>query len=435
MLFLLCSFEGPDRYAQAGGLGVRIAELSTALAENGYETHLFFIGDPKKPGEEKLIENRLIYHRWCQWISAYHSLGVYDGEEGKLNDYTRSLPSSLIDNWILPALTAGRNITVMAEEWHTVPMLILLSHKLKEMGIRDKVVLLWNANNVFGFERIHWDILDRECTITTVSRFMKHQMWSLGVNPLVIPNGIPSHWLKPLPQKVLQRFVKLTSGSLTMAKVGRFDPDKRWLMAVDAIALLKKQNLKPLLFFKGGVEPHGMEVKQRANLLGLQIEEAVFPHTASLEESLKALENTVESGADLVEIKAFMSVEFMRLLYRKVDAVLAASGREPFGLVGLEAMGAGGVAVTGATGEDYAAPYQNALVIETDRPEELAHAMKLLKENPDLAKQLRKEGIQTAKKYQWDNVIKILLEKIAFVGYLEGLSIQPPNDTGIFDPQ
>ncbi len=46
-VFVILSFEGPDVYSQAGGLGVRVRGLSRTLAHLGYETHLFFIGDPE----------------------------------------------------------------------------------------------------------------------------------------------------------------------------------------------------------------------------------------------------------------------------------------------------------------------------------------------------------------------------------------------------
>lgn len=75
-VFVVLSFEGPDPYSQAGGLGVRVSKLSQALAEQGYETHLFFVGDPEKEGMETAYEGRLILHRWCQWISEYHPFGV-----------------------------------------------------------------------------------------------------------------------------------------------------------------------------------------------------------------------------------------------------------------------------------------------------------------------------------------------------------------------
>jgi hypothetical protein len=48
--FVLLCFEGPDPYAMAGGLGMRVDYLSRTLAELGFSTHLFFIGDPQALG-------------------------------------------------------------------------------------------------------------------------------------------------------------------------------------------------------------------------------------------------------------------------------------------------------------------------------------------------------------------------------------------------
>src|SRR5947209_4251771 len=71
-VFVLLSFEGPDPYSLAGGLGRRVSELANSLAEAGFETHLFFIGDPERPGYEAAVGGRLHLHRWCNWISRYH---------------------------------------------------------------------------------------------------------------------------------------------------------------------------------------------------------------------------------------------------------------------------------------------------------------------------------------------------------------------------
>src|SRR5205823_13133927 len=102
--FILLSFEGPDVYSQAGGLGVRVKELSRALAERGYETHLFFVGDPAFPTDETMLDQRLFIHRWSQWISRYHPVGVYDGEDDKVADLNRSLPDALVTDFIKPAI-------------------------------------------------------------------------------------------------------------------------------------------------------------------------------------------------------------------------------------------------------------------------------------------------------------------------------------------
>ena len=92
-VFAIVSFEGPDRYSSAGGLGVRVTELAAELAALGFPTHLYFVGDPNRPGEEHAVHGRLRYRRWCSWLSAYHPNGVYDGEDAKVNDYRASVPA------------------------------------------------------------------------------------------------------------------------------------------------------------------------------------------------------------------------------------------------------------------------------------------------------------------------------------------------------
>jgi hypothetical protein len=114
MQFHILSFEGPDEYARAGGIASRITGLSQALAAAGFETHLWFVGDPYLPGHETHGQLRL--HRWCQWISQHHPAGVYDGEEGKRADYAASLPPFLCREVLLPLrLGAIGQTTVQGE--------------------------------------------------------------------------------------------------------------------------------------------------------------------------------------------------------------------------------------------------------------------------------------------------------------------------------
>ena len=113
--FHLLSFEGPDGYARAGGMASRITGLAQALAESGFETHLWFVGDPDLPGNE--IHQQLRLHRWCQWLSRYHPAGVYDGEEAKHDDYAASLQPFLLREVLLPHLQRVGKAAVLAEEW------------------------------------------------------------------------------------------------------------------------------------------------------------------------------------------------------------------------------------------------------------------------------------------------------------------------------
>ena len=188
--FVLLSFEGPDEYSMAGGLGVRMKELALELSRKGFRTHLLFVGDPDLPGREDAQQNLTLY-RWCQWLSAHHRGGVYEAEESKLTEWNATLPRFVVDELVRPAAERGVLTAVLAEEWHTAYSTCLLSDQLWSADLRDRAVILWNANNVMGFDRIDWARLGYCSQITTVSRYMKHVMWGRGVNPIVVPNGIP----------------------------------------------------------------------------------------------------------------------------------------------------------------------------------------------------------------------------------------------------
>ncbi|TAN32062.1 glycosyltransferase [bacterium] len=409
-VFVVLSFEGPDVYSQAGGLGVRVKGLSRSLAKLGYDTHLYFCGDPDLPGEETHEAGRLHHHRWCQWISARHRGGVYDGEEGKIRDWNSSLPASLIDNVIAPAAAAGKNVVVLGEEWHTSWSMHLIAEALRWRGLRDRVVMLWNANNTYGFHRMDWGRLASAATITTVSRYMKFKLWDWGQNPIVIRNGIPRSSIQNAGAEAVAELKAAAGADHFCFKIGRFDPDKRWLMAVSAAGQLKRSGHCVKLLMRGGREPHGGEVLDHARQQGLTVIDAKAPPDAS---GLSALLRK-NPDRDVINLTSFVGDALLGVIYSACDAVLANSGHEPFGLVGLEVMAAGGLAVTGSTGEDYAEAYRNALVLETDDPIELVTGLRLLKERPRLVESMRKRGRTTARAYVWEKVIAELLLRIEF---------------------
>jgi glycosyltransferase involved in cell wall biosynthesis len=422
-VFVILSFEGPDVYSQAGGLGVRVKGLSRTLAQLGYQTYLYFCGDPDLPGEESQESGRLVYRRWCQWISARHRGGVYDGEEEKIRDWNSSLPPNLIDNVIAPAAADGKNVVVLAEEWHTSWSMNLISESLYYRGLRDRVVILWNANNTYGFHRINWSALALAATITTVSRYMKFKVWERGHNPVVIPNGIPRASIHDADPEAVADLKAAASADHFCFKIGRFDPDKRWLMAMSATAYLKRHGRRVRLVMRGGREAHGGEVILHAQHQGLDVIDVKSPaEPAGLSAILR--ENP---KADVVNLTSFVSDPLLGVIYPACDAVLANSGHEPFGLVGLEVMAAGGLAVTGATGEDYADAYRNALVVETDDAIELVTELNLIRERPRLAAAIRRRGRVTARSYTWEKVIDQLLLRLEFAAAQQAVRLSPPE--------
>jgi glycosyltransferase involved in cell wall biosynthesis len=418
-VFVILSFEGPDLYSQAGGLGVRVKGLSRTLARRGYTTYVYFCGDPDLPGEEEREGGRLVLRRWCQWISAKHRAGVYDGEDEKIRDWNVSLPPSLIDNVVVPVAADGGTVVILAEEWHTAASVSLISDSLFYRGLRDRVVILWNANNTFGFHRINWTGLGMATTITTVSRYMKFKLWDWGHNPIVIPNGIPRDSIRDADPALVAAVRAAARADHLCFKIGRFDPDKRWLMAVSAMAYLKRHGSSIKLVIRGGREPHGGDVITHAQHLDLRVAHADAPTDPA---GLVALLGQ-NKEADLINLTSYVSDEALEVLYAASDAVLANSGHEPFGLVGLEVMAAGGLAVTGSTGEDYADAYRNALVVETDDAVELVTELNLIQDRPRLAASIRSRGRTTARIYVWEKVLDQLLLRIELAAIQQAVRV------------
>ncbi len=423
-LFVLLCFEGPDVYSTAGGLGTRISELSEALATQGYTTHLLFIGDPHQPSTEVRLADCLILKRWSQWVSKYYPNGVYDGEECKLYDFNESIPDYIYAEIVRPALTEGKTVVIMGEDWQTAEVMCRTSDLLNWFGVRQRVLMLWNLNSLMSLHRINLGRLNYVTALCTVSKYMKHQMWQLGVNPLVIPNGIPARHLRPVNEDLVGRLREVAQQGdphrLFLFKIGRFDPDKRWMMAIEAVARLKQSGHPATLFVRGGIEPHGADVLRHACQIGLSVRD-VLAQRPTVEQCLDAVAST--GPADVYHLRFFLPEEFVRLTYTAADATLANSGHEPFGLVALEVMAAQGIAVTGSTGEDYAIAFENAIVTETDDPDELVGYLLHLHRYPEEQERIRRAGRRTAEQFLWDQVIENLVNKLEFLARKQAIEL------------
>jgi glycosyltransferase involved in cell wall biosynthesis len=411
MQFHILSFEGPDAYSRAGGLATRVEGLAETLTAHGFDTHVWFIGDPDLPGCE--TRGRLHLHRWAQWVSRHHPGGVYDGELGKECEFATSLPPYLLGEVLIPYLRGGGRAVVLAEEWHTVHGVLHLHWLLQRAGVRDRVAMLWNANNRFGFERIPWDRLAQAATITTVSRYMKYQMQRWGVDSAVIPNGLPDHAFDPPDPRARAQLSRCFRPRTVLTKMARWDPDKRWLGTIEIVAEMKRLDWRPLLIARGGAEFHGAEVFALARRRGLRWidREWTSPGTLGLLEGLRDVK-----GADVVNLRSHVDAESRNVLFRASAAVLANSAHEPFGLVGLETMAAGGIACTGCSGEDYTVPGWNALVLESSDPREFLSMFGWLRTHPLRAQALRRAGRRTAKQFAWAEIMqRVLVPRIELI--------------------
>ena len=405
-IFALLSFEGPDPYSKAGGLGSRVTELSEALARLGYETHLFFVGDPSLPGSEARFDGNLTVHRWCQWISQYHPGGVYDGEEGKWRDWNTSLPPWLASNLLAPAVARGKEVVVLAEEWHTAASIVALGSIVADEGWEPSVHLLWNANNTFGFDRVDWELLQHSATITTVSRYMRTLLALRGVEARVVANGIAASWFERNGEFGYPALSDAFRGRLVMTKIARWDPDKNWTMAIQAVGAARRMGMQPLLLARGGLEPYGSEVLRQAQGQGLGVRRVGWcrPGVGPMLDALGQV-----GDADVILLDRSLNQEEAKYLYRSSFAVLANSEREPFGLVGLETMASGGVAFVGSIGEDYATNGHDAVCLQSKDPWEVVRYLSQLIDNPARAIAMRQAARASAARFNWEAVVKRVL--------------------------
>ena len=84
-------------------------------------------------------------------------------------------------------------------------------------------------------------------------------------------------------------------------------------------------------------------------------------------------------------------------------------------LVGLEVMAAGGLVFTGATGEEYARPWENAVVLDTDDAREIEATVFDLLARPHEMAALRRRAVETARQYTWEHVTGLLLRRLQYL--------------------
>lgn len=392
--------EGPDTYSQAGGLGVRVAHMSRALAAAGYPTSLFFVGDPALPHHE--VRQGVDLFRLAQEVSRAFPRGIYDGEEVKREYLATHFPQELVHGWAARALESDLTPILLFEEWHTAGWTKSVSDLLWRNGVRDRCLLVWNANNQFGFDSIDWPALAYTAAVTTVSRYMRVLLQNRGIDPIVIPNGIPETALERPDSGQVALLRRAAGGTPMVVKIGRFHPDKRWQQAIRAMALLRRSGVAVRMLARGGGEPYGRELMAEATSLGLSVVRW-SGEVGSTVELARAISSA--PTADILELGSFLPEALLPYLYASSTAVLANSGFEPFGLVGLETMAAGGVTLVGATGEDYARHLHNCFVVQTDDPRELADGIFQLLGDARLRSSIRRNGRSTARTYTWPQVV------------------------------
>jgi len=290
---------------------------------------------------------------------------------------------------------------LLFEDWQTAAAASGTAVALAARGLSAPI--FWNANNTYGFGRIDFPILRRLASITTISRYMRMELAKVDVEAAILPNGIADRWLETVLAADPATLRKSFGPRPTFVKVARFDRDKRWLWAVDAIAAMRNAGMHPRFVMRGSRSDYADVVGARIRANGLTVERLALPTTAEPADLASAISTATE---DVVFLDFFVSERTLRALYAAADGVLANSEKEPFGLVGLEVMACGGIAYVGRTGEDYAVPFGNSVVVQSDDPRELMTAHQTLRDDPKLAQALRADGLVTARRFAWPRILE-----------------------------
>ncbi len=431
-VFIVLCFEGPDDYATAGGLSDRITCLTNTLADTGFTVHHIFIGDPGMDGIEFRQDGRLVLHRWCQWISEGHRGGVYDGEPWKLEDYSSSAPLFVVQEIAGPAISQGKLVVILGEEWQTAEAMCCIHDLLHVYHLRDKAVMFWNANEIYGFEQIDWEYLSRATTITVVSEYMKQIMLQRSINPVVIPNGIPEALLEEVNKADVSQIRETLGTETIFTKVARRHEDKGWKTAVRAVHNLNSLGEGSKLLAHLTMESDRQKITHQVKSLGLVMKDIRLDGNpqehylhAAYEQDFTPYFEALSRGAtaDILNLLFPIPPSFLRVLYQASDVVLASSGHDPFGLAGMEAIAAGAVVFTSRSAEGYAEHMGNAIVLNNYTAEEIQFYTSHLRMHPEKREKIRISARQTAEQWTWQEVVRRLLYNLEYQAQLQGINL------------
>src|SRR6185437_16106062 len=231
---------------------------------------------------------------------------------------------------------------------------------------------------------------------------------------------------EPIPRReanAVRRLIDPDTHVTLFFKMARWEREKGWAQALGALTEMRRRQRRPLLVARSGGPSAGAPgIVEEAEARGLRVAEV--DDESSLMTQLVA---APRAGVDVINLRFGVNTRLARKLFAASDAVLANSIYEPFGLVGLEAMAAGGVIYTGGTGEDYAVDGRNAVVLETLAPDEIVQRWSEIETAPARAARIRRAARQTAKDYSWQRIAAVLLERVAVQAARQGALKLPAN--------
>ena len=381
--------DGPLRIAlftystrPRGGV-VHALELAEALAELGHSVRLFALEKPGRSGffrptdvpasfipiEERPDEP--MDERIARYIEAY--LGYLESELSARNGY---------DVYHAEDCISG-NALVRLRGLGRVPHVVRTVHHVDDFPSPD--LMACQRDSI-----VHPD------TVLVVSEWWRRQLAeNFGVAAQVVHNGVDLRHFTPesATAREADRNRLGLSGRAVVLSVGGVEPRKNTLVLLEAFVRARPRireatGLSPVLVIAGG-----------ATLFDYR------EYRDAFEREVVRLVKTGLLEADSVLRTGPVENDELLAYYRAADVLAFPSVKEGWGLTVLEAQAVGTPVVASdlPVMREYLVHENNALLVPPEDPDAIAGALVRAVADPALAATLRRNGMETARRHDWQS--------------------------------
>ena len=214
---------------------------------------------------------------------------------------------------------------------------------------------------------------------------------------VVIPPGVDTARFYPIPADEAREFVRVPSEARMVLFVGRIEPLKGIDTLLEAVALLKQENVprKGPIFLA---------------VIGGDSEESPEPTSEEMAR-LQELRNRLDID-DTVTFLGRRNQDTLQYYYSAAEVVVVPSHYESFGLVALEAMACGTPVVASETGGlvFLVRDGETGFHVPAGDAQALADRLGQLLEDDVLRKRLGKQAAEYAKRYAWPLIVDQIVD-------------------------
>ncbi len=350
-----------------GGKEKRLFDISTRLAQNGYDVHIFTM--KWWQGEDTIVENGVILHAICK------KYPLYSGKR-------RSIPQGIFFG--LATLKLWR------EEWDIIdvdhmPFFPLYFAKLVCLIKGKKMIATWHE--VWGKE--YWKkYLGKMGTIAYLI-----ERYSINLPDKII--SISDHTTKKLKTELnCKREIITIPIGVDIEKINSIKPSKKTSDLIYAGRLLSHKNIDVFLQAIAEIKKENKKIK------------AIIIGEGPDKKNLERLTTRLKLNNNVAFLGSIPTDSEVYSLIKSSKVFILPSSREGFGMVAIEAFACGVPVITvnekdNATKEIVISDY-NGKICDLDK-EDLAKSI-----NELLLKNLKANCLKSAESYNWETIIEAL---------------------------